>query len=109
MKLPPNTCPQIDSVIEEINSAIKIAAKCYDSLDDAENALGDIIWALNGLEDKLEIIREANGDLRQAAEEENAAKEEAEKEVSMLVKENLELISEIDRLKEIEWMYNDLE
>lgn len=66
-RLPPNTCPLIDGIIVEINEAIRIAAKPYDDLEEAENAMHDICWALRDLEDMLEKVRYANATLRSEA------------------------------------------
>jgi chromosome segregation ATPase len=83
-RLPPNTCPLIDTVIKDINSSISYAVKRYDDLEEAESAMQDICWALEGLEDKLEEIRRANSSLRSEAEDAIAEVELLEKELSSL-------------------------
>lgn len=83
-RLPPNTCPLIDAVIKDINAAIGYAAKNYTDLEEADSALTDICWALEGLEDKLEEIRRANGSLRSEAEDAIEKVEMLEKELGTL-------------------------
>lgn len=83
-RLPPNTCPLIDAVIKDINAAIGYAAKNYTDLEEADSALTDICWALEGLEDKLEEIRRANSSLRAEAEDAIDKVEMLEKEIDIL-------------------------
>lgn len=83
-RLPPNTCPLIDAVIKDINAAIGYAANNYTDLEEAESALTDICWALDGLEDKLEEIRRANSTLRSEAESAIEECSYLEKELSSL-------------------------
>jgi len=57
---PGDTCPLIDEVIRKIDEAlgdIKNADRS-ESIDELRDACRNVDWALDGLEDKLEAIRE---------------------------------------------------
>lgn len=100
-RLPPNTCPVIDSIIQEINAAIGYAAKPYNDLEEAENAMHDICWALGDLEDKLEKVRDANASLRSEAESAIEDVEILEKEIRSLEDDNCLLRDELRSLESI--------
>lgn len=64
--IPDNTCPLIDSVIGDIDNAIRLATRRVEQLDEAElrDRLDDIEREFRGTEDTLEKIRRANDTLR---------------------------------------------
>lgn len=61
-----------------------LVSKTYTDLEEAESALTDICWALDGLEDRLEEIRLANSTLRSEAESAIEECGNLEKELSSL-------------------------
>lgn len=72
MKLPNNTCPDIDKIIKSINDAMEMCDVTLDTDDVSEvqraiNILNDIEYELRDLEDLLEGLRKDNATLREAA------------------------------------------
>jgi len=65
--IPPETCPLIDTVIQAIKKARKLAGadNKYAEADELRDVLSDVGWELYGLEDTLEDVRTHNATLRQ--------------------------------------------
>lgn len=89
-----HTCPKIDAVISSVNSAINRC--CQGDADSAADDLAEV-------EAKMEVIRDANDQLRDwGAEQEDLANSHAEsisdleKEISMLRDEIADLKRELD-------------
>ena len=94
------TCPDIDSVIEWIDDAIK---SC-DSKSDLENytyeeRINDVKYYLRGCFDKLEELRSANSTLRDWGNDINNELEEVEKERDEALDKVANLEDEIEDLK----------
>lgn len=58
------TCPDIDKVINHIMGAIKTAIKGRKELPEADDYFYDILYDLEGLDEKLEDLRNDNSQLR---------------------------------------------
>ena len=94
------TCPDIDSVIEWIDSAMK---SC-DSKSDLENytyeeRIDDVKYYLRGCFDKLEELRSSNSTLRDWGNDINNELEEVEKERDEALNKVSNLEDEIEDLK----------
>lgn len=63
---PGDTCSLIDEVIQKIDEALGYTknADRSESIDELRDACTDVDWALDGLEDKLEAIRERVSSVR---------------------------------------------
>ena len=69
--LPRQTCPNIDSVIKGILSAVKEAERMkrrFEGDSDEYSSFDHITYCLYGLDDIMEKLRSANADLRNIAE-----------------------------------------
>lgn len=79
-----HTCPDIDFVIKQIRSAIKLADGKYIDESNYKDCLNEIIDSLYRLDDRLEELRDANRALREWGEN-------LEHELTFLTEENEEL------------------
>ena len=63
---PEDTCPLIDAVIRKIGEALGYTknADRSESIDELQDTCANVDWALDGLEDKLEAIRERVSSVR---------------------------------------------
>lgn len=111
MKLPKNTCPDIDRVLKAINTAIELCdceldTDNFNEIDRAIRILNDIASELHGMDSILECIREANSTLRGAAEHYMDAFDELESQ-NIDLKEDRE--DDMFRIRELEQRIENME
>lgn len=95
-----NTCPIIDNVIGKMDVAKDEAEYISnhpeeDSSDEANNILAELTDAIK----EIEVVRNANSELRSWGNEEYNRAEEAEKERDEAIRDKEYLQEEIDELK----------